>query len=260
MIISSEFTSFPQRVMTGVDLESAKNPDGTIRTDAEIRAAVNRLWAFENENAKVFQLESGSLSQYVEATDMAIQHLAAQTRTPPHYLLAKLINVSGDALVAAETGLEHRAKRKHLDFADSWEEAMRIAFAWRAIARQGWAGADEDKWRSELDEAETIWMSPASQDPVVLAQSLTMKQAIGVPQEQLWEEAGYTPQKIKRMKKLRDEELKRQAELAQIAPAPGQDPNAPQLTLSPGANGTVVGGLPAPPPEPAQNGGVKANA
>jgi hypothetical protein len=243
MIHASEFTSFPQRVLTGVEIPRdpiTKEP----LADVEVKAAVSRLWAFEGEDAKVFQLQQGDLGAYVEGVDLAVQHLAAQTRTPPHYLLAKLANISGDALIAAETGLVARCRRKHLDFSDPHEEAMRLAFKWRAIDRAGWIGSGEDMARSEMDDAETIWSDPENKDPVSLSQSLTMKQAIGVPQEVLWEEAGYTPQQIKRMRKLRDEELKKQQELLE---AQGLDPNAaPALTVAPEGNQLAVGGLPGP--------------
>lgn len=93
MIHASEFTSFPQRVLTGVELP--RDPiTNEVLDDAQIRAAVSRLWAFEDPAAKVTSLAAGDLSSYVEGVDLAVQHLAAQTRTPPHYLLAKLANIS----------------------------------------------------------------------------------------------------------------------------------------------------------------------
>lgn len=242
MIHASEFTSFPQRVLSGVELP--RDPiTGEVASDAQIRAAVSRMWAFEDPEASITQLAAGDLSSYVEGVDLAVQHLAAQTRTPPHYLLAKLANISGDALIAAETGLVARCRRKHLDFSDPWEEALRLSFKLRALSRPGWAGSDEDLVRSEMADAETIWSDPENKDPVSLSQSLTMKQAIGVPQQVLWEEAGYSPQQIKRMKKFRDEEMERQLELAA---ATGADPNAPALTVSQSGGQLAVGGLPGP--------------
>jgi hypothetical protein len=172
-----------------------------------------------------------------------------------------LANIAGDALIAAETGLEFRCKRKHLDFGEPWEDGMRLAFKWRALMRPGFAGADDDLVRSEMFDAEIIWAHPGKRDPISLSQSLTMKQAIGVPQEILWEEAGYSPQEIKKMKKLRDTELERQQKLL----AAGQDPNAeptPQVGVAPAPGGMLaIGGLPGPEPDPAKaNGKAPANA
>jgi hypothetical protein len=256
---ASEFAAFPQRVLTGQQLP--RDPiTGEVSDAAQLRAAVSRLWAFENPDVKVSNLAAADLGKYVEMVDMAVQHIAAQTRTPPHYLLAKLANISGDALIAAETGLEFRCKRKHLDFGEPHEEAMRLAFKWRAVTRPDFAGSDDDEIRSTMEDAEVIWRHPGKRDPISLSQSLAMKQSIGVPQEILWEEADYSPQQIKRMKKLRDEEMERQQKLLE-AQQGGEV--APAATVSDQPDGNMaVGGLPGPEPtEPASpNGKAKAAA
>lgn len=246
MLVASEFTSFPQRVLTGVELPRDPITQEVV-SDAQLRAAVSRLWSFEDPDARVFDLPAASLSNYVEGVDLAVQHLAAQTRTPPHYLLAKLANLSGDALKAAETGLTARCRRKHIDFSDSWEEAMRLAFKWRSVDRPGWAGAEDDLRRSTMDDAETIWASPESKDEAQLADSLVKKASFGVPQEILWEEAGYTPKQIKRMKELRDKELERQQQaLGQFGGQGGQGA-PPTALVGPDQGGSFsVGGLPGP--------------
>jgi hypothetical protein len=200
MIHASEFSSFPQRVLTGVELP--RDPiTNEVSQEAQIRSAINRIWAFESPDARVQELQIGSLENYVQGFDSAIQHLAAQTRTPPHYLLAKLVNLSGDALNVAETGLNARCRRKHLDFSDPWEEAMRLCFLWRSIYRSGWVGADEDAYRAGLEDAETIWVDPEHKDPIALSQSLTNKKTIGVPDEMLW--AGSSPRASSRPRTVR---------------------------------------------------------
>jgi hypothetical protein len=248
MIHSSEFTSFPQRVATGVELP--RDPiTGEVSDATQIRAAVSRLWAFEDPETSVTSLPQGELGNYIEAIELAVQHLSAQTRIPPQYLLARLANISDKALVSAETGLVARTKRKWVDYGDPWEEAMRLAFAWRAWDRRNWASAGDDAWRATLTEAETIWRDPESRDPVTLTQSLQTKRQIGVPEEVLWEEAGYTPQQIRRMKKLREAELAKQEALAQqqgVAP-PEQ---APTVGIANEGNKLALSGLPGPPPPP----------
>jgi hypothetical protein len=252
MLVASEYTGFPQRVLSGVELP--KDPvTGEVTGEVQLKAALNRLWAFEAPDAKAYELKVGDLSNYVNGVDMAVQHLAAQTRTPPHYLLAKLANLSGDALKAAETGLVARCKRKHLDFSDSYEEAMRLSFAWRARARKraGKAGWQDDEARAKMTDAETLWVNPESQHPTIVADSLVKKAAIGVPDEILWEEAGYTPQQIKRMivKKAEQQEaemrmqLKLQEEQAKITK---QFAPPPVATAKPKSKPAVPGNKPQP--------------
>jgi hypothetical protein len=214
MIHASEFTSFPQRVMTGVEIP--RDPvTGEVAEEAEVKAAVNRLWAFESEAAKVYTLEAGDLSNYVEGVDLAVQHLAAQTRTPPHYLLAKLANISGDALKAAETGLSYRCKRKHIDFSDPWEETMRLCFAWRARAKRrngDEEGASADEARSKMTDADTWWANPESVNDAQLGDAAIKRRDAGVPWEQLMRDLGYGPKEIASMKKMREIELEQQME------------------------------------------------
>jgi hypothetical protein len=252
MIVASEYIAFPQRVVTGVELP--RDPiTGEVLEDTQLRAAVSRMWAFEGADVQATSLPPGQLGQYVEGVDLAVQHLAAQTRTPPHYLLSRLVNLSGDALVAAETGLVARCNRKTIDFSDPWEESLRISFKWRALARDGWSGSGRDLLRSEMTDAETIWKDTENRDPITLTQSLTMLQAIGVPQQILWEKAGFSPQQIKRMKQIKQEEADKAQELMD---ATGTVP--PAVGVADAGNMLAVTGLPGPPPAPAPatNGGT----
>jgi hypothetical protein len=252
MIVASEYIAFPQRVVTGVELP--RDPiTGEVLEDTQLRAAVSRMWAFEGADVQATSLPPGQLGQYVEGVDLAVQHLAAQTRTPPHYLLSRLVNLSGDALVAAETGLVARCNRKTIDFSDPWEESLRISFKWRALARDGWSGSGRDLLRSEMTDAETIWKDTENRDPITLTQSLTMLQAIGVPQQILWEKAGFSPQQIKRMKQIKQEEADKAQELMD---ATGEVP--PAIGVADAGNTLAVTGLPGPPPPPAPatNGGT----
>jgi hypothetical protein len=108
MIVASEYAAFPQRVATGVEVP--KDPEtGQPLPTAELKAALSRLWVFANKDAKVQDLQAADLGNYVKALEPLVQHLAAQTRTPPHYLLGQVVNASGDALKAAETGLPKAA-------------------------------------------------------------------------------------------------------------------------------------------------------
>jgi hypothetical protein len=216
MIHASEFTSFPQRILTGVELP--RDPvTGEVLDSEELRAAVSRLWVFEGDNAKAHQLAVGDLGNYVEGVDMAVQHLAAQTRTPPHYLLAKLANISGEALITAEVGLVARCKRKHLDFSDAWEDAMRLAFKWKSIhadLRDETAGdASTFLERSQMFDAETIWADPERIAPSTLADAVIKEQAAGVPWEKRMEKLGYSPQEIDRMREQRLREQQEELEL-----------------------------------------------
>ena len=227
MIVASEFAAYPQRVATGVEIPS--DSSGNAVPSAQLEASISRLWAFENDAAKVFTLSAADLGNYVKAIELSVQHLAAQTRTPPHYLLGQIVNIAADALVAAEAGLVNKAERKQLDFGETWEEAMRLAFRWRALWRRNHKdieGAVLDEIRGTDMAAETIWRNPESRSPAVVADALVKLRAIGVPEETLWERAGFTPRQIERMRIQRKveqaEALARQAQTIEQGGAVGE--------------------------------------
>jgi hypothetical protein len=188
MLVASEFAAFQQRVITGLEVESDKDPatgEDVPNRSMEQKAAVNRIWALENADAKVFSLPASDLGNYTKAIELLLQHLAAQTRTPPHYLLGQMVNVSGDALKAAETGLVAKVKRKQIDFSDSWEEAIRLALELHG-------GEQPEKPMN----AETIWRDPEYRSEAEQVDAAVKLRTLGVPLEALWERIGASPQQI----------------------------------------------------------------
>jgi hypothetical protein len=216
MLVASEYQAFRQRVLSGVEVPKYPegHPEAGKPMPIPIEMAVSRMLVLEETDAKAYDLSPGDLSNYVQGIDLAVQHLAAQTQTPPHYLLAKLVNISGEALTAAETGLVSRVRRKHIDFSDPWEEAMRLAFKWRSL-EDGSPTRDADVRRAEAMDTETIWRDPETRAPGVISDSLVKKGQIGVPWQALMEEAGYSPTQIKRMRAMRERELQ-EAEISTL--------------------------------------------
>ncbi len=53
-------------------------------------------------------------------------HVAAQSRTPQHYLIGKMANIGEGTLLAAETGLVKRCDEKILWFGHGLREVARL--------------------------------------------------------------------------------------------------------------------------------------
>jgi hypothetical protein len=117
---------------------------------------------------------------------LLVQHIASQTRTPPHYFYLSGNFPSGDAIKSAETGLVAKSRRKMRFYGEAWEEVMRLCFAVTGDAR------------SKVMDAETIWGDPEYRSESELADALVKRAAIGVPRRQLWEDAGYSQTEISR--------------------------------------------------------------
>ncbi len=183
MLVASEFAAYPQRILMGV--QAPVDADGKPLPNFDLKAAVSRLLLLEGKDGKVAEFSAADLGNYVKAVTVLLQHLAAQTRTPPHYLLGQIVNASGDALKAAETGLVAKVKRKQIDFSDSWEEAMRLALK---LAKK--------KTASEAVGAETIWRDPEYRSEGEMVDAAVKLRSLNVPTEAIWERIGASPRQI----------------------------------------------------------------
>lgn len=191
MIVNSEFQAFRQRWATGIDIPNDPATGRPLDREAFL-AADSRLWVSEDKDAKFGDLPGSDGMGYVRQMEALVQHIAAQTRTPPHYLLGSSGSFpSGESLKATETGLVAKVKRKQLTYGETWEEAMRLAFAYR-----------EDPLRAQAMDAEVIWADPESRSEGELVDALLKMRQLGVPLEAIWRRWGVSPQEIERWKSL----------------------------------------------------------
>lgn len=188
MLVAAEAGAFKQRWATGIEIPvdpETKKPLEPWKPGADHwvnTAAVD---------AKFGQFDQTDLKPYVDAMDQKVQAIASSTRTPYHYFLRQGGQPpSGESLKSSETGLVAKARRKHRHFGEGWEEIERLSFR-----------ADGDA-RAEILDSETIWANPESLTEAEHVDALVKLRSIGVPDEQLWEDAGYTPQQIARFKEM----------------------------------------------------------
>lgn len=192
MLVASEFAAFRQRWVTGMEIPLDPETGQPVET---FRAAVDRIFAVEDPNTKFGEFSATELSNFVAGIEMLVQHIASQTRTPPHYFYLRGEFPSGESIKSAETGLVSKAKRKQRFFGEAWEEAMRLAFR---------VAGDDAK--AALVGAETIWRDAETRTESEHVDAVLKRQALGVPAQQLWEDAGYTQTQIARFKDMAREE------------------------------------------------------
>lgn len=186
MIVASEFSAYPQRWATGLDIPV--HPETGQPMTANFLGGAERVWSVPSENAKFGNFAVSDLTIYVKAVEMLVQHVAAQTRTPPHYLLGAMGSFpSGESLKATETGLVAKVRRKMLTFGEGWEETLRLAFA-----------VEGDMAKAQEVDAEVIWANPESRIVGETVDAATKLASIGVPRPALWEYIGASPQQIAR--------------------------------------------------------------
>lgn len=184
LMAAGRYGAFRQRYAAGLEVDEDPATGNKIEP---FKLDIKSLWTTADHDVNFGEFQATDLRPYVAAVESAVQDLAAISKTPPHYLLGQVVNVSGDALKAAETGLASKVKSKKREFGESWEHAMRLAFKLLGDKR-----ADEVK-------AETIWADSESRTVSELADAAVKKASAGVPWHQRMEDMGYTPQQIDRM-------------------------------------------------------------
>lgn len=201
LFTASDFASFPQRVVLGAELpkmpilNAAGEVIGEKSVDLEKFAIDRVLWITGND-VKIAEWQAANLAAYTDVIEIAVAHIAAQTRTPQHYLIGKMANLSGDALLAAETGLVKRIEEKELWFG----QALREMFALIALAQ-----GNKPKAR-DLVAGSVLWADAESRSQAQLADALLKLRQIGFPFEWIAARYGLTPSEIVDLLRMRQRE------------------------------------------------------
>lgn len=185
-LLAGEFGAFRQRWVVGMDLDVDPT---TGRVPEPFKAAIDRLWMVDDPDVKFGEFSATDLRPFIDAVEADVTHLAAITKTPPHYLLGKEINISAEALKAAEAGLVAKTARHRDQFSEAWEEVLRLAVAIR----------DPQDPRAQDLSSMVLWRDIEQRTWGETVDAVLKMQALGVPQEALWEMLpGVTPQDIAR--------------------------------------------------------------
>ncbi|HCA88175.1 MAG TPA: hypothetical protein DEQ61_23550 [Streptomyces sp.] len=191
LFTASDYASFPQRVVMGAErpvipkLNSAGEIIGTQPVDLD-KFQVDRVAWITGKDAKIAEWQAANLAAYTGIIEVAVGHLAAQTRTPQHYLIGKMANLSADALLAAETGLVQRVDEKKLWFGQGLREVARLI----ALAR------GEDVKAKALRSGRVLWADSESRSHAQMADALLKLKQLGFPFEWLALRYGLTPTEV----------------------------------------------------------------
>lgn len=181
LLVAQHYGSFRQRYIIGWVGES--------ETKA-LSATASRLWMFEDnpEDVKVGEFEQTKLDGYLDSREATLRHAASISQTPVHELIGQLVNLSAEALVAAEAGQRRKIAERQVSFGESWEQVLRLAAKITGSTVE--------------DDAEVRWRDTESRALASTVDALgKMAQMLMVPPEVLWEKIpGVTQQDVERWK------------------------------------------------------------
>ncbi len=208
MMIASEFQSFRQRWATGIEIPTAFDDEGKPLPQDQQEAAmwkhaIDRLWYSEDPETTYGEFDVTDLKSFVTGIEMLVQHIASQSKTPPHYFFIGGQFPSGESIKSAESGLVAKVIRKERYFGEAWEEVMRLAFAVE----------DDDRKNDVLSE--TIWGDAETRTESQHVDAVIKKRSVGIPLKQLWEDLGYSVVQIARFELMLAEEAAQTAGIAQ---------------------------------------------
>jgi hypothetical protein len=204
LFVALDSASWPQRVIHGAEMPTVPVLDdqgqeiGERPIDLKKFAQDKAIW-LEDPNVKISEWSATNLKAYTDIVEIAVGHIAAQTRTPSHYLLigGTIANISSDAMKALETGLVKRTQEKTQHFG----RAARDVFELVALAQD-----DGAKAQAVRTSGQVLWKDVENRSDAQRADALQKKAAIGYPLEYLLELDGLPPAEIQRVLKMREAE------------------------------------------------------
>ncbi|MEU4492617.1 phage portal protein [Streptomyces sp. NPDC023998] len=222
-LTASEFAAFPQRFVTGLEIQEDSNGNPI----EPFNVGADKLLQAEDPAAKFGSFEAADLKNYVTLVDMLVQHLASVSRVPSHYFLVNSSNTpSGEAIISAEAGLVAKVRERMLHFGEAWERVIRLCFA-----------VKRDK-RKDAFEMETRWRDPEYRTEAQHIDALLKLKQLNVPEEILWAEAGFSAAQIDSFREMRREDAKAAAEIQKLMPQP-EPQNSPAIKPPQGNSGNA---------------------
>lgn len=193
---AADHASFPARVVMGQEppklpiLNEAGVKVGEKAVDLKKLSEDRILW-LTGQQTKVGQWDAAKLDVFTTVIEIAVTHIAAQTRTPPHYLvLGKgLVNVNAEGMKTAETGLVMKVREQRTYFGPSGRDTFRLM----ALA------AGDTKAAEACRQGVVQWKDAENHSEAQLADSLVKLGTIGFPFEWLAERYGLSQTEVTRV-------------------------------------------------------------
>ncbi|GIE35911.1 hypothetical protein Ait01nite_089560 [Actinoplanes italicus] len=209
---AADAASMPARVVMGQEPPSIpildENGQVVGKQTVDIRKlAEDRILWLTGQNTKIDQWDAAKLDVFTGVIETAVTHIAAQTRTPPHYLvLGKgMVNVNADGMRAAETGLVKKVEEEQLFFSPG-VRGINQRFA---LVRGKKPLADRCRF------GDVKWRDAENHSEAQRVDALQKLGALGFPFAWIAERYGLSPTEVERVLAMRDTE-RQQDPLAEI--------------------------------------------
>lgn len=167
LLVAQHYGAFRQRYILGWLAENE---------EARLKASASKLWTFEDhpQDITVGEFAQTDLSGYIDSREASIRHLATVSQTPAHELLGQLVNLSAEALAAAEAAQRRKITERQTVMGEAHEQALELAGDLAGYA------TDPSAW--------VRWKDTEARALASVVDALgKLVQMLGVPPQELWE-------------------------------------------------------------------------
>jgi hypothetical protein len=177
LMVAQHYGAFKVRYVLGWLAESEEE---------YLKVSASKLLTFDDPDVKVGEFSETNLSGYIESREATLRHLATVSQTPAHELLGQLVNLSAEALAAAEASHRRAVGENQEVIGESHKQSLNLASEYMGITPDP---AAEVRWR----DTESRSLAQAADALGKLAAQL------GIPAQELWERVpNVTDQELER--------------------------------------------------------------
>lgn len=173
------YTAFRQRWVIGWKPE---NPG------QKMSAAASQMWTWDEdpESMRVGEFSETTLDGFLRSREAVLKYAATLSQTPVHELIGELVNLSAEALAAAEAGRDRKVELSKTSLGESHEQLAQVIGDLRGV--------------EVPSDIETVWRDTSARAFGAVVDGLgKVAQMLGVPPEMLWDRIpGVTRQDVER--------------------------------------------------------------
>lgn len=164
----SRSQAFRQRYVTGARMAKETKGKGGPKQN-NFNPVEDQVWVVPDEKARFGDFDQADIRQLLEAIRDDVGDFAALTQTPVTYLTNKMVNVSAQAMTAAQSSLMSKIKSRKQSMGWFFEEIMKMCFRYLGNPKS-----------SEIS-AQTVWEDSEDRSMAEVADMISKLLTAGVP-------------------------------------------------------------------------------
>ena len=185
LLVAQHYGAFRQRYIMGWVAEEEEEM---------MKASASSFWTFEDvvdedgNEIKIGEFNQSDLSGYIESRDAVLRYAASLSQTPVHELTGSLINLSAEALAAAEAGKDRKVNERQTLNGEAHEQVFQLIGRYKRLEIPA--------------DAQVVWRETSARSFAATVDGLgKLVTMLGIPMQELWERVpGATQQDVARWK------------------------------------------------------------